>query len=143
MNEFGNFRESVASYFLWAMLTSIFQPVLQARPHEWVYDKLSSDCELWIDVIARVIRSSTYKNQLTAFAQEFKDHKDKLQTLLTESTGLTVTSINQKVDDISAKFDMVLDFINKRSPFEAHVMGKIEEVGGEEIAIQVRGRLIV
>ena len=83
-----------------------------------------------------MVRSETYKKQLADFTQQFKDHNDRLHELLTQYTSLTVTKMNQTVNDINAKFDMVLAAINARSPFEDRVRSRIQEVGGEDKAIQ-------
>lgn len=87
--------------------------------------------------IARTVRSGTYKKQLVGFANNFKDQKQKLSDFLQQSTALTVTKMSKDVKDISAKFDMVLNFMTKCSPFETRIMGRIEEVGGEEKAVRV------
>ncbi|KAJ7596210.1 hypothetical protein C8J56DRAFT_396992 [Mycena floridula] len=85
---------------------------------------------------ARVIRSQTYKTRLTEFAAKFKAHQEKLRDLLTQQTALGVAQIGKNVVEVSKKFDMLLSFMNQRTPFEDRVRQKIEEIGGEDKAIR-------
>jgi hypothetical protein len=84
-----------------------------------------------------VIRSQTYKRELSKYAKAFKKHKDDLRTLLTEYTSIKVTQMNQSLNSMNSKFDTILNFIQQQTPLEARVVDKIEQFGGEEKAIKV------
>ncbi|KAF8904575.1 hypothetical protein CPB85DRAFT_966104 [Mucidula mucida] len=86
-------------------------------------------------LIARTIRSGTYKQKLLEFAQAFVNHKGELQLLLTQTSALTIKKVDLKVDDLSSKMDVLLRFIQQQSPLEQSVSKKIARYGGEERAL--------
>ncbi|KAJ7499104.1 hypothetical protein FB451DRAFT_1428120 [Mycena latifolia] len=93
--------------------------------------------------MVRMIRSSGYKKKLTGFATSFEDHKKELQYLLTTKTAATVTRMDTNVQDVSAKLDQVLAFINMQNPKERAIAKRIQEYpGGENAAVMVRRQLL-
>ncbi|KAJ6599257.1 hypothetical protein DFH09DRAFT_1303774 [Mycena vulgaris] len=86
--------------------------------------------------MVRMIRSSGYKKKLTEFATSFEDHKKELQYLMTTKTAATVTKMDTNVQDVSAKLDQVLAFINMQNPKERAIAKRIQEYpGGENRAV--------
>ncbi|KAJ7086700.1 hypothetical protein C8R44DRAFT_893496 [Mycena epipterygia] len=86
--------------------------------------------------MVRMIRSSGYKKKLAGFATSFDEHKKELQYLMTTKTAATVTKMDTNVQDVSAKLDQVLAFINLQNPKERAIAKRIQEYpGGENAAV--------
>ncbi|KAJ7277107.1 hypothetical protein C8J57DRAFT_1308571 [Mycena rebaudengoi] len=85
---------------------------------------------------ARALRSGEYRQKLTTFAEAFVNHKSSLQFILAESSAIKVNEMSGTVDTMSAKLDMVLQFISRQTPLEQSVTKQLEEHGGFEKALQ-------
>ncbi|KAJ7283805.1 hypothetical protein C8J57DRAFT_1293627 [Mycena rebaudengoi] len=86
--------------------------------------------------LVRMIRSNGYKTKLVDFATSFEAHKKELQYLMTTKTAATVTKMDNNVQDVSAKLDQVLAFINLQNPKEHAIARRIQEYpGGENAAV--------
>ncbi|KAJ7117415.1 hypothetical protein C8R43DRAFT_107837 [Mycena crocata] len=86
--------------------------------------------------MVRMIRSGGYKTKLAGFATSFEDHKKELQYLMTTKTAATVTKMDSNVQEVSAKLDQVLAFINLQNPKERAIAKRIQEYpGGEDAAV--------
>lgn len=48
--------------------------------------------------------------------------------------------MSASVNNVAAKLDKVLDFINRQTPLEKRVAQRVEENGGLEVAVQVRAQ---
>jgi hypothetical protein len=83
----------------------------------------------------KFIRSGGYKASLKDFATTFDSQKTELTALLTIQTSVTVTKMDQNIEGVSAKIDMLVSFLDVQSPKEKEASALVQEHGGpEEVA---------
>lgn len=77
----------------------------------------------------RTIFSGRYKGKLDSFAQAFADMKDELKFLVLSKSAVTTTAMKGTLDQVSAKVDKVIAFLEKMSPEEKKVVESIQQRG--------------
>ncbi|KAJ3770365.1 hypothetical protein FB446DRAFT_705476 [Lentinula raphanica] len=87
--------------------------------------------------VVHVMKSGSYKIQITDFIRDFANFQYQLQQLLTQASALAITNVDKKTDELNQKLDMVIAAIKSLTPKEARVQAKIQEAGGEEKAFQI------
>jgi hypothetical protein len=80
--------------------------------------------------------------KLAEYAQRFSDQKSELQFLITQKSAVTVTQMQITLDNVSAKVDKIIGFLDTRSSKEEAAMRMIEKLGGENAIIGVINALI-
>jgi Flp pilus assembly CpaE family ATPase len=84
----------------------------------------------------RFIRSGGYKNQLKGFASTFDSQKQELTYLLIIQTSATVNKMDNTLEGVSQKVDMLVAFLDVQSPKEREASALVESHGGESLVVK-------
>lgn len=74
---------------------------------------------------------------MDCFAQAFADTKDELKFLVLSKSAVTTTATKNTLDQVSAKVDKVIAFLEKMSPEERKVIEAVQQ-RSEAAVIEVK-----
>ncbi|KZP29523.1 hypothetical protein FIBSPDRAFT_193959 [Athelia psychrophila] len=77
----------------------------------------------------RTIFSGRYKGKLDDFAQTFADTKDELKFLVLSKSAVTTMGMKSTLNQVSAKVDKVIAFLEKMSPEEKKAAEAVQQRG--------------
>ena len=90
-----------------------------------------------MQLLVRTLFSGRYKGPLDDFAQAFAGLKEDLKFLILSKSAATTSAMKSTLDQVSAKVDKVVAFLEKLSPEEKRVVDAVQQ-RGEAAVLEVR-----
>ena len=84
-----------------------------------------------------MVLSSRYKGKLSDFAASFTGQKKELHFLTMQKTAVTTVQMSGNLDNVAAKVDKIVAFLDVQTTKEKEVSAMIAKDGGVDAVIHV------